>query len=263
MNINLDDKKIKKIVYAIDDISELDIFFENGEISSLNRRFRSAMKPDTFLSSMIDGSKKLGKAIVEENKKHSKKIEKDDDEAKRVKTSMSNLFTARKLIDMDKDGTLDDIVKAHCNYDTSPYKITSEYDDLFLDKCEQESNNGEETEKKFEASLDKLNMDDNLRPIVNKLMLDGKYERDKTASEPKNETLEIKPHTTEELSKLRDEIYKLTENKEVMDKIKVLTKLDELGYYDLGSEDRKERRKDYIDKAIENIWRENSKTKKS
>lgn len=262
MNINLNDKKIKKIVYAIDDISELDIFFENGEISSLNRRFRSAMKPDTFLSSMIDGSKKLGKAIIEEKKKHNKKIEKEDKESKAIKTSMSNLFTAKKLIDMDENGTLDEIVKAHCNYDTSSNKISSAYKE-YLEKCEEESNNGEESLNRFESDLDKLNMDDNLRPIVDKLILDGKYERDKTASEPKIEALEIKPHTTEELSKLRDEIYKLTENKEVMDKIKVLTKLDELGYYDLGTEDRKERRKDYIDKAIENIWKENSKTKKS
>lgn len=310
MNINLNDKKIKKIVYAIDDRSELDIIFENGEITSLNRRYLSAMKPDTFLSSMLDGSRKLGKAIIERNKKNGQAPTKKNDN-KNIKGAISNLFTAKKLIEMDKDGTIDAIAKAHKQYvtDTTEGKEPTSYKD-YLAKCEQESNNGEETLKRFVDGLDKMNVPVNVKSIIdeqwkpNKISWKDieelrKYENKKCnrncdecneecyqkqtedkcgmGEREESDTITESGNNAEKADKPQqpdfikfeepeDEQCKLLEydadkietwfSKIDKDKLRVLYKLGELGFYDLNPNERKVQCNDLIKKAMFEVYGE-------
>lgn len=283
MNINLNDKKIKKIVYAIDDISEMDIFFEDGEITSLNRRYLSAMKPDTFLSSMMDSSKKLGKAIIERNKKYGQAPTKKDED-KKVKDSISNLFTAKKLIEMDQDGKIDEIVKAYDKYVWENKEMSfNEY----LTKCEQESNNGEESLKRFEDSLDKMNM----WPALDKLEKENdiKKEQPKLNKVSSEDIEKLRKCTKEKCDKCDDkcchkdvESIKISESLDECQKAmeslvenrdkdkelnlrtknefitKILIELDKLGFYDLNDKERKKKKDEYIEIAT-NIAKEREK----
>lgn len=134
MNINLDDKRIKKIVYELEDGNLANYSFKNGElcgmyISSNHNEAESnenPEKPRLTDSEMIDRIKKSEFMDKLEDARKRFKIDKEiantfpdkdeQDNKKRPenKCSDESLEVARQIIKMDKEGKLDEILK-RCN----------------------------------------------------------------------------------------------------------------------------------------------------
>ena len=165
MNINLDDKRIKKIIYELSDSSVVAYNFRNGELWCVQTLKDAeediSQKPltDTEMINAVKNSEfmnELNKA--REKYKLSKEIdetfpEKDDsgnikDPAK--KTSDESIGIIKEIIKKDMDGTLDDIIKR--KFSTLDYKLKEIGRD--------------DSDKQYE--LDKCNM--NIHTIENKLL---------------------------------------------------------------------------------------------
>lgn len=132
MNINLDDKRIKKIVYELEDGNLANYSFKNGElygmyISSNNSEGdEKPEKPELTDSEMIERIKKSEFMDELEDARRRFKIDKEiagtfpdkdeQDNKKRPenKCSDESLEVAKQIIKMDKDGKLDEILK-RCN----------------------------------------------------------------------------------------------------------------------------------------------------
>lgn len=145
MNINLDDKKIVKIVYAVDDFTELNIEFKDGNICAVNKKYKNENSNSmNEIKDMLEKSRSSNwpSDIVRRRNEIEKKIEQDRENleksinAKRTanNSEIKNLYDCKKLIDMDKDGKLDEIVKEH-----REHGIPSQYATLFNTSCKNES----------------------------------------------------------------------------------------------------------------------------
>jgi hypothetical protein len=145
MNINLDDKKIVKIVYAVDDFTELNIEFKDGNICAVNKKYKN--ENSNYMNEIKDMLEKSRSSnwpsdIVKRRNEIEKKIEQDRENlektvnAKRTakNSEIKNLYDCKKLIDMEKDGKLDEIVKEH-----REHGIPNQYATLFNTSCKDES----------------------------------------------------------------------------------------------------------------------------
>jgi hypothetical protein len=135
MNINLDDKRIKKIVYELEDGNLANYSFKNGElcgmyISSNHNEAEGCEKPEKpgltdsemiekikkseFMDELEDARKrfKIDKAIADT---FPDKDEQDNKKRPENKYSDESLEVAKQIIKMDKDGKLDEILKRYKN----------------------------------------------------------------------------------------------------------------------------------------------------
>ena len=133
MNITLDDKRVKKIVYELEDGNLVTYNFKNGElygmyISSNNSEGdEKPEKPGLTDSEMIEKIKKsefmdelegarkrfkIDKAIADT---FPDKDEQDNKKRPENKYSDESLEVAKQIIKMDKDGKLDEILKRYKN----------------------------------------------------------------------------------------------------------------------------------------------------
>lgn len=154
MNINLDEKRVKKIIYELNDGSIVAYAFRNGELWSTETledvEENNSQKALTD-SEMIDRIKQshfmeeLNKAKVKY--KLSKEIdetfpEKDDEgNAKQPtrKTSDESIGIINEIIEKDKEGVLDKIAKMKRNYISNNLCLNRDYDEKQFDlwKCEE------------------------------------------------------------------------------------------------------------------------------
>jgi len=141
MNINLDDKKIVKIVYAVDDFTELSIEFKDGNICAVNKKYKN--ENSNFMNEIKDMLEKSRSSnwpsdIVRrrnEIEQDRENLEKSANAKRTAKNSeIKNLYDCKKLIDMDKDGKLDEIVKEH-----KENGILHKYATLFDTSCKNKS----------------------------------------------------------------------------------------------------------------------------
>lgn len=117
MNINLDDKKIVKIIYAIDDYTQLHIEFKDGDICAINKKFINLTSNNKNyldnIKEMIEKTKSsnwVGDIVKRRNEiENDREILEKTINANKIK----NLYDCKKIIDMDKNGELDEIVKKH------------------------------------------------------------------------------------------------------------------------------------------------------
>jgi hypothetical protein len=134
MNINLDDKRIKKIVYELEDGNLANYSFKNGElcgmyISSNHNEAEGCEKPekpgltDSEMIERIRKSEFMGE--LEDARRRFKidkeiagtfpdKDEQDNKKRPENKCSDESLEVAKQIIKMDKEGKLDEILK-RCN----------------------------------------------------------------------------------------------------------------------------------------------------
>ena len=134
MNINLDDKRIKKIVYELEDGNLANYSFKNGELCGMyifsnHNEAEGCEKPEKpgltdsemierirkseFMGELEDARKrfKIGKEIAET---FPDKDEQDNKKRPENKCSDESLEVAKQIIKMDKEGKLDEILK-RCN----------------------------------------------------------------------------------------------------------------------------------------------------
>jgi hypothetical protein len=133
MNITLDDKRIKKIVYELEDGNLVTYNLKNGElygmyISSNNSEgdekpekpgltdseMIEKIKNSEFMDELEDARKrfKIDKAIADT---FPDKDEQDNKKRPENKYSDESLEVAKQIIKMDKDGKLDEILKRYKN----------------------------------------------------------------------------------------------------------------------------------------------------
>lgn len=133
MNITLDDKRIKKIVYELEDGNLVTYNLKNGElygmyISSNNSdgdekpekpgltdsEMIEKIKKSEFMDELEDARKrfKIDKAIADT---FPDKDEQDNKKRPENKYSDESLEVAKQIIKMDKDGKLDEILKRYKN----------------------------------------------------------------------------------------------------------------------------------------------------
>ena len=133
MNINLDDKKIVRVVYAIDNYTELSIEFKNGNICAINKQYKNNHSNSmNEIKDMLEKSKSANWAngVVNKRKEIDELIERGKQGMEKSvnakadildcfnlkpskKSEIKNLYECKKLIDMDKDGKLDEIIKEY------------------------------------------------------------------------------------------------------------------------------------------------------
>ena len=207
MNINLDDKRIKKIIYELSDSSVVAYNFRNGELWCVQTLKDAeediSQKPltDTEMINAVKNSEfmnELNKA--REKYKLSKEIdetfpEKDDsgnikDPAK--KTSDESIGIIKEIIKKDMDGNLDDIIKR--KFSTLDYKLKEIGRD--------------DSDKQYE--LDKCNM--NIHTIENKLLdilrkCNGNM--DEVNEKKFNEVLDDYSNYCNKRKELSDEVWKI------------------------------------------------------
>lgn len=133
MNITLDDKRIKKIVYELEDGNLVTYNLKNGELygmyiySNNSEGDEKSEKPGLTDSEMIERIKKsefmdeledarkrfkIDKAIADT---FPDKDEQDNKKRPENKYSDESLEVAKQIIKMDKDGKLDEILKRYKN----------------------------------------------------------------------------------------------------------------------------------------------------
>ena len=133
MNITLDDKRVKKIVYELEDGNLVTYNLKNGElygmyISSNNSEgdekpekpgltdseMIEKIKKSEFMDELEDARKrfKIDKAIADT---FPDKDEQDNKKRPENKYSDESLEVAKQIIKMDKDGKLDEILKRYKN----------------------------------------------------------------------------------------------------------------------------------------------------
>lgn len=133
MNITLDDKRVKKIVYELEDGNLVTYNFKNGElygmyISSNNSEgdeksekagltdseMIERIKKSEFMDELEGARKrfKIDKAIADT---FPDKDEQDNKKRSENKYSDESLEVAKQIIKMDKDGKLDEILKRYNN----------------------------------------------------------------------------------------------------------------------------------------------------
>lgn len=133
MNITLDDKRIKKIVYELEDGNLVTYNLKNGELYSMyissnnSEGDEKPEKPGLTDSEMIEKIKKsefmdelegarkrfkIDKAIADT---FPDKDEQDNKKRPENKYSDESLEVAKQIIKMDKDGKLDEILKRYKN----------------------------------------------------------------------------------------------------------------------------------------------------
>ena len=154
MNISLDDKKIVKIVYQLNDKDLLTFNYKDGELTSVTTEKAlnpySTMKRTPTDSEMIEMVKNSDfmKEIVNERRKRKteESIPKEiadtfpdiDDGTKKKKPllkgySVNGYETIKKLIEMDLNGTLDEILKKHNDKYNPKYICETNEQDLDID----------------------------------------------------------------------------------------------------------------------------------
>lgn len=154
MNINLDDKKIVKIIYQLNDKNLLTFNYKDGELTSVTTEKAlnpySAMKGTPTDSEMIEMVKNSDfmKEIVNERRKRKaeESIPKEiadtfpdiDEDTKKKKPlfkgySVNGYETIKKLIEMDLNGTLDEILKKHSDKYDAKYICETNEQDLDID----------------------------------------------------------------------------------------------------------------------------------
>ena len=119
MNINLDDKKIVKVVYRADDSRIIEFNYNDGNLVSVNtNEFCNKCECEKKVmsdSEMIDAVKKssfMDKLQDAKEKSKSLKNKPVLDEDKNEEKDMSTAQEAiRKIIKMDQEGVLDEIAK--------------------------------------------------------------------------------------------------------------------------------------------------------
>ena len=127
MNINLDEKRIRKIIYTLEDGTVVAYNFKNGDIwcvqefGKIDKDWKTAptdqemiesIRNSKFMDELEDARKrfKISKAIADTFP------DKDDDgniKTPNRKYSDESLSIAKESIKMDKEGKLDEILKRH------------------------------------------------------------------------------------------------------------------------------------------------------
>lgn len=146
INLNLDDKRIKKIIYQLEDGRVVAYNFKNGEINYIqlveesndtitDREMIDKLKKSDFMDELEAAKRrfKIDKAIAdtfpEENPENGnvKPIDR--------RYSIESANAARKIMKLDEDGTLDKIAKSNrCKIEDK--FIPSKYSELEMDSSE-------------------------------------------------------------------------------------------------------------------------------
>lgn len=146
INLNLDDKRIKKIVYQLEDGRVVAYNFKNGEINYIqlveesndtitDREMIDKLKKSDFMDELEAAKRrfKIDKAIAdtfpEENPENGnvKPIDR--------RYSIESANAARKIMKLDEDGTLDKIAKSNrCKIEDK--FMPSKYSELEMDSSE-------------------------------------------------------------------------------------------------------------------------------
>lgn len=259
MNINLDDKKIVKIVYAVDDFTELNIEFKDGNICAVNKKYKNENSNSmNEIKDMLEKSRSSNwpSDIVKRRNEIEKKIEQDRESleksvnAKRAakNSEIKSLYDCKKLIDMDKDGKLDVIVKEHREHGipnqyatlfNTSYKNEPDFDrlnegldalecatnkicDKYISKNEEEETLKKEIENAAESSTDKKYESDVKKDFMS--TLDTIKENAEKYIDAKE--LEAKKH--------EEEMTELIPNFEIT---QILMELVKMGYFeDIGKQ---------------------------
>ena len=139
MNIDLNNKKIEKIIYRVNNYSTLVFNFKDGELSSVatndspkckknvddnkhvlsDREMIEAVRKSEFMDKLNDAKNKLKKISNELESK------KEIEQPTKIKLSSKALEIAHKIIEMDKEGKLDELVKNH--FDEIDEKLSSDF----------------------------------------------------------------------------------------------------------------------------------------
>ena len=146
INLNLDDKRIKKIIYQLEDGRVVAYNFKNGEINYIqlveesndtitDREMIDKLKKSDFMDELEAAKRrfKIDKAIAdtfpEENPENGnvKPIDR--------RYSIESANAARKIMKLDEDGTLDKIAKSNrCKIEDK--FMPSKYSELEMDSSE-------------------------------------------------------------------------------------------------------------------------------
>ena len=160
MNINLDDKKIVKVVYRADDSRIIEFNYNDGNLVSVNtNEFCNKREiDDAYLQGICDSKHEIEKQSesTRTNCKNEKKVLSDSEMIEAVEKSsfMGKLKVAKdkpvlddaqqeaigKIIKMDREGILDEIAKRSGVVDKCVLNLPSpEYEEFDLDKkkCKQ------------------------------------------------------------------------------------------------------------------------------
>lgn len=139
MNIDLNNKKIEKIIYRVNNYSTLVFNFKDGELSSVttnyspkckknvddnkhvlsDREMIEAVRKSEFMDKLNDAKNKLKKISNEFESK------KEIEQPTNIKLSSKALEIAHKIIEMDKEGKLDELVKNH--FDEIDEKLSPDF----------------------------------------------------------------------------------------------------------------------------------------
>lgn len=150
MTINLNDKKIVKIIYALNDFCELHLCFDDGEIVGVKREYKGAKNCDKFISEMLPASRKLANEIIKQTRGTISKNTKDESTTPKAKEEnyVKSLVTAKKLVEMECNGEIDKIANDKINgfIDNKKEVVTSEEPHIY-ERVDED---------KFERAIDKM-----------------------------------------------------------------------------------------------------------
>lgn len=147
MTINLNDKKIVKVVYAVDDFSELDINFSDGEICSINRRFKK----------IEDNHMDVIKDILSKSRKLKDTIFKYKSAPKEEKNVIDDLMAAKQLVEMENNGQLDEIANKYKNECCKPFKEIIQGGKIEINTSDEPHIYEQESDD-FSKAIDDMNM---------------------------------------------------------------------------------------------------------
>jgi len=181
MNINLDDNKIVKVVYRLDDSRVVDFNYKDGTLQSVTTSFSpkaevekpkpdvmsdeemiEAVKKSDFMDELKAAKKryKLAKEIAEDFPQTDETQTRLGDKKKKD-FSDESVDIIKQIIKLDENGTLDEIAKKNIGkidkVINTPYQIEGQAYDIDMDVCER---NIQKVKDEIMKSLNNVNLED-------------------------------------------------------------------------------------------------------
>lgn len=181
MNINLDDNKIVKVVYRLDDSRVVDFNYKDGTLQSVTTSFSpkaevekpkpdvmsdeemiEAVKKSDFMDELKAAKKryKLAKEIAEDFPQTDETQTRLGDKKKKD-FSDESVDIIKQIIKLDENGTLDEIAKKNIGkidkVISTPYQIEGQAYDIDIDVCERSI---QKVKNEIMKSLNNVNLED-------------------------------------------------------------------------------------------------------
>lgn len=181
MNINLDDNKIVKVIYRLDDSRVVDFNYKDGTLQSVTTSFSpkaevekpkldvmsdeemiEAVKKSDFMNELKAAKKryKLAKEIAE-NFTQTDETQTRLGDKKKKDFSDESVDIIKQIIKLDENGTLDEIAKKNIgkidNVISTPYQIEGQAYDIDIDVCERSI---QKVKDEIMKSLNNINLED-------------------------------------------------------------------------------------------------------